>query len=631
MPVYRVTDPESGLTVKLTGDSPPTEAELIEIFASLTQNKQETAGAAAQDGLSLNDTNIEEGSQDELLRSASDNSSTGVGSDVSLRVKGGDQGERADNRGVRDGGIEAGAGESVDAGREIKDGRGIERKEAGETRGFGDEVLGVLDTGLSLAGGAITEPLAGLEGLRTLLFTDKDPSQAIEDARQFMSGMGLGQANTEAGKENIADIGRTLAPVGEALSKTEQALGKTVQDLTGSPALATIAHTLPTAILESLGVKGLKKVSRKGVIPKDELIPRNNKKALIAASPELQKLADEAADAYQVLEDSNIKIDPEMFTDMAQDIEKQIKGRGSMKTLTPKAFGLSDSIAEFVGEPLTPKNIENMRRLAGEVAGDFGNKSDARLGQVVIEKLDDLLDKSMVGDQHKRARSLYQRSAKVRVVEELINNAGIGASGMENGLRNAARQMLKNKAKMRGMGKAETAALRDLVEGSTAGNAAKFFGKFGISEGQATSMLGASVGSASGGTIGAAFGGGGGAAIGATLVPLIGQIAKKTSQRITVGNAAYVKALAAAGPNGMDIIKAYKSHTPMRKRKMSDLADLLTQSELGSIKLPKSTTKTGKMIEDAVFYAKAIDAKMKQAAIGVTMGSLQSNGEDNER
>jgi hypothetical protein len=35
MPTYRVTDPQSGKTIKLTGDSPPTEAELSEIFATV--------------------------------------------------------------------------------------------------------------------------------------------------------------------------------------------------------------------------------------------------------------------------------------------------------------------------------------------------------------------------------------------------------------------------------------------------------------------------------------------------------------------------------------------------------------------------------------------------------------------
>jgi len=37
MPVFRVTDPENGRTVKLTGDSAPTEQEIIQIFQSSTQ------------------------------------------------------------------------------------------------------------------------------------------------------------------------------------------------------------------------------------------------------------------------------------------------------------------------------------------------------------------------------------------------------------------------------------------------------------------------------------------------------------------------------------------------------------------------------------------------------------------
>lgn len=37
MPTYRVTDPETGVTLKLTGDSPPTEAELEQIFSQYSQ------------------------------------------------------------------------------------------------------------------------------------------------------------------------------------------------------------------------------------------------------------------------------------------------------------------------------------------------------------------------------------------------------------------------------------------------------------------------------------------------------------------------------------------------------------------------------------------------------------------
>lgn len=41
MPTYKVTDPTTGRTVKLTGDSPPTEQELEEIFASLPKMEVE--------------------------------------------------------------------------------------------------------------------------------------------------------------------------------------------------------------------------------------------------------------------------------------------------------------------------------------------------------------------------------------------------------------------------------------------------------------------------------------------------------------------------------------------------------------------------------------------------------------
>ena len=42
MPTYKVTDPDTGRTVKLTGDSPPTENELSEIFGELNKGVSES-------------------------------------------------------------------------------------------------------------------------------------------------------------------------------------------------------------------------------------------------------------------------------------------------------------------------------------------------------------------------------------------------------------------------------------------------------------------------------------------------------------------------------------------------------------------------------------------------------------
>ena len=49
MPTYRVTDPTTGKTVKLTGDSPPTEQELEEVFAQVMGGGQQAAAMVPQE------------------------------------------------------------------------------------------------------------------------------------------------------------------------------------------------------------------------------------------------------------------------------------------------------------------------------------------------------------------------------------------------------------------------------------------------------------------------------------------------------------------------------------------------------------------------------------------------------
>jgi hypothetical protein len=48
MPTYTVTDPQTGKVVRLTGDSPPTEAELEQIFASMAQPAAQAEPGIAQ-------------------------------------------------------------------------------------------------------------------------------------------------------------------------------------------------------------------------------------------------------------------------------------------------------------------------------------------------------------------------------------------------------------------------------------------------------------------------------------------------------------------------------------------------------------------------------------------------------
>jgi hypothetical protein len=59
MPTYQVTDPQSGITLKLTGNSPPTEAELEQVFASQALTKKETTPISQVPLTKQNVSNIE--------------------------------------------------------------------------------------------------------------------------------------------------------------------------------------------------------------------------------------------------------------------------------------------------------------------------------------------------------------------------------------------------------------------------------------------------------------------------------------------------------------------------------------------------------------------------------------------
>lgn len=109
----------------------------------------------------------------------------------------------------------------------------------------------------TIATAVAAEPIAGIAGIAQSLnpFAEDgagaDAVQSTRDALTFRPRIKEAQEGQQA-------LGETLQPVGEAFSKAETTLGETTLDYTGSEALAAAAHTLPTAILEVLGVAGIK-------------------------------------------------------------------------------------------------------------------------------------------------------------------------------------------------------------------------------------------------------------------------------------------------------------------------------------------------------------------------------------
>tara|TARA_R110000772_G_scaffold145490_2_gene255430 strand:- start:2231 stop:3898 length:1668 start_codon:yes stop_codon:yes gene_type:complete len=475
---------------------------------------------------------------------------------------------------------------------------------------IGEDILGGVEVLGTVVSSAIAEPISGLSGLISTAFggldSGVDTVKMVKDAITF-------EPRSEAGKAQLKAVGETLKPVGDALSATESFLGNSVLEATGSPELAAIAHSLPTAALELFGVKGLKGSKLKG-----ERLSSNVGKAIQQASPAFNDIKIAKNAAYKELDNLGVKIKAETFDKFADNLTKKLNKEAIDQTVTPKSFAALQRIIDQKGTPKTLSEMDTIRKAARAAANDI-DKSDARLGNIIISEIDDGLDNLSVeiGGKFKNARSLAQKGFKSQEMQDLIENASLQASGFENGLRIGARQLLKNKKRIKGFTADERAALRDLVEGDLASNTAKKLSRLGFGNGAATNHLGASSSIGVGGILGSVFGGPMGTAIGVITPPIIGKLAANAVEKLTLNKLKFADDLIKSGKNAKAVVRTYLKHTPITKRNVDDLTALLLNNDLNlsDIKsLPKSAEGTAKLIADAKFFAEEIKRRAKQGA-----------------
>jgi len=189
------------------------------------------------------------------------------------------------------------------------------------------------------------------------------------------------------------------------------------------------------------------------------------------------------------------------------------------------------------------------------------------------------------------------RAKRSEIIDDAIERAKNQASGFENGLRSQFRSILNSKKKMAGFSAEEKKAIETIVRGGKLENTAKALGKFGFAEGQASSMLMASVGVAGG----AAAGG----MTGAAVVPAVGSVARNYAQKLTQSNVKLANAMVRAGKNGRTITDAYLRSVPAKERSHEELAGLLLDGVTGlrGLRLSKN-----KFTADAAYMASIIKA-----------------------
>ncbi len=249
---------------------------------------------------------------------------------------------------------------------------------------FSEKAAGSLEAGLTIGSSIVAEPVAGIAGIAQSInpFADEGAgARAVESTREALTY----RPKTETGQEYIGAVGEALEPVAEGLEYVERGLGESVLDATGSEELAAIAHTLPTAVLEALGV-GLGKGAAK--IPKRQAEMQREK-----ASKLESELADirGAADFGESATEAGVESAADVLAkNIEQDVQALIKPDAELYEAIDTLGIKGDVPAEFVTQD------PQFRALATGLASMPGSKlADAQVNFIseVSKSADDIIDR----------------------------------------------------------------------------------------------------------------------------------------------------------------------------------------------------------------------------------------------
>ncbi len=440
MATFRVTDPKTGQTIKLTGDSPPTEIELEEIFAGIGgQNGQPISAAPVR---SVGDP-LEQQLEPELPQGT-------IGASIieplSAIVTGAIAEPIAGLAGIAGGLLpgEEGQGERfIEATREALTFK--PRTQEGQA--------GLQAVGEALA--PVTEAISGAEtalGEATFKATGSPALAAAATAIPTLATEVLGIAAPAAalkvarvvkrrGRE--AKITRELdeaLPTIDQLKDTSREVYKEIDDF---------GVTLKPESFRRLATNLRKTAQREGLDP--TLTPKT-----------------EAAIS---------RFDNEIGNDvnLTQVDTLRKVAQNAAKSIEPADARLGSMMIETIDQFLDNLNPAELKRA-------FGTPKD-------------------IGARYKTARELWGRARRSELIQEAFQKADLQASGFENGIRTQFRSILNNKKKRRFFKPDEIQAMNRVVKGDKTENLAKLVGRLGFSEGGATNILGGLGGVAAGGAI----------------------------------------------------------------------------------------------------------------------------------
>jgi len=501
---------------------------------------------------------------------------------------------------------------------------------------FGQQALGALENVGSLVSGAVAEPLAGLAGIAQSInpFADEGAgARAVEATRKALTI----QPRTETGKAQQQAIGETLAPVGKALTSAEKFLGENTLKLTGSPALASIAHTLPSAALEAIGLKGARSATAIKA-PSSKLI----KKTLIESAPEAKQVRDASKLLFKEIDDSGAVVKKASLGRLNKSLTELAKKEGIREGVSAPVFNAISAIKKDIGRdvPIPINEISDLRQIARNAVNPLDNNI-TRQAMLVLDEVDSFIDSIKptdlarsgniaAGDISKKlktGRALWGRAKRSEMLNDAIENGASRKAGVEKGIRNELNNLLNRKKSRKFLSPEDVKAIRKVTDGDFKQNFASLVGGMGLKLENSPSMFNALISGAGGGGLAASLGMSGAALPVAIGVVTVGTVSKEIAKRITKDKAGFLKTMQLAGNDAKKITKAYLQAVPKNKRKTSDLSDLLLDPNIDLSVLQNIANET---VQDAVKAAQ-FKREVLQASAALGVGTNLEDGIENDK
>lgn len=333
-------------------------------------------------------------------------------------------------------------------------------------------------------------------------------------------GAGLGQYAAQG------ELGTGFEPNVDALAKDYQ---KTYGSMEG---LGTALKEDPFRVaMDVSGGLGL----MRGIGRRAGMLPRP---AAPVEAPSTQALYDSSQGHYGAMHGFGVEMNPGFGDDIAQNISNELHAESYRPYLAPKTFAAIDELRLPAGQTVGTQDIEGVRRLLNRVAADPVERDAARRAIGQIDNAMANLDPAdvavnphfapRVAQEARAARGDYAAYKQADQIETATDNAALQAAStgsganIDNATRQKFRAILTNPKKLRGYSDEEQAQMRQIVQGTFTGNAARLIGKLAPS-GVVSGALGAGLGHAVGHTVG---------------VPVLGWAAKQLADSATARAAA---------------------------------------------------------------------------------------------